>query len=254
MNQKITVLIAKRKDAVLGASAERGMNVGGITWGSHGFVGKSGNLFAVWGVTPSPTACRAVTSMLNLYLGKRPLTPRIFYVCYAGTHSSVIASMLHLGMIHLEDIDASGSEILSWMPYFDRRTTADIGVPVLLGLDENGSEVYALGTGWLGRSLELCLCDAVELASPDARACFCSVRGVLDFPARVGGFLSRRLNLVVPGRHLVSRSLSKKTRVLYAATRYCLDLSSKWKDNENHSEGEVIWVDGSKQGRAGLPG
>ena len=27
------------------------MNVGGITWGSHGFVGKSGNLFAVWGVT-----------------------------------------------------------------------------------------------------------------------------------------------------------------------------------------------------------
>ena len=192
--------------------------------------------------------------MLNLYLGEALPGPRIFYVCYAGTHSSVIASLMHLGMIRPEDISARGPQVLSWMPYFDRRTTADIGVPVLLGRDESGSEVYALGTGWLGRRLELCLCDAVEVACPDARACFCSVRGFLDLPARIGGFLSRRLNLVMPGRSLISRSLSKQARALYRATRYCLDLSSKWKDNENHSEGEVIWIDGSRQGRAGVPG
>ncbi|HHY12959.1 MAG TPA: DUF3189 family protein [Firmicutes bacterium] len=236
------------------SSVERGIRPGDITWGSQGYAGRSGALFLVWGVNPSPLAHRAMTAMLKIYLGKAPPSPGIFYVCYAGTHTSVVASTLHLGSIRLEDIDACGPAILSCMPYFDRRTTADIGVPVLLGKDVNGSEVYALGTGWLSRMLELCLCDLVELAYPGARVCFCSVRGVLDFRARLGGFLSRRLNLVSPGRHIICGSLSKKAHVLYEATRYCLDLSSKWKDNENHTEGEVIWIDGSKQGRVGLPG
>lgn len=254
MQPEVKVLIAKSKEALMKASAGRGIKPGEIKWGSYGHMGRSGNLLLAWGVPPSPLANRAMTAMLDLYVRAHSRKPRIFYVCYGGTHSSVVASMLHLGLLRVDDIDAYGPGRLAWLPYFDRRTTGDIGVPVLIGEDASGSEVYALGSGWLGRRLELCLCDLIEVACPEARACLCNVKGVLDFWARVGGFLSRRLRLVQPGRNLVCSSLSNKIQALKGATRYCLDLSSMWNDNGNHSEGEVIWIDGSKQRRTGLPG
>ncbi len=254
MQEKPTVLIAKAKDVILKAARQAGIMPCEITWGSKGYAGRCGTVFLIWGVDPSPLAQRAIGDMIRLYFYKPHKEPGIFYVCYAGTHTSVVASMLHLGNICVEDIQSQGPKALLRIPYFDRRTTFDIGVPVCMGKDVNGAYVYALGTGWLSRTLELCLCDLIELMHPNARACLCSVRGVLDFQARVGGFLSRRLSLVSPGRQIVSHALSKKVPVLYQATRYCLDLSFKWKDNGNHTEGEVVWIDGSRQGRAGLSG
>jgi len=254
MQQKAQVVIGTTKHGVLQAAAQAGVDPGEIKWGSRGYAGSGGKVFVVWGISPSPLARRAINAILDLSLGQSSATPRIFYVCYGGTHSSVVAAMLHLGLVSVQDIQVHGPEVLSWLPYFDRRTTGEIGLPVLLGHDVYGSEVYALGTGWLGRRLELCLCDLVEVACPGARACFCSVRGVLDFRARIGGFLSRRVHLVQPGRKLVSRSLANMAQLLYQASRACLDLSSKWKDNGNHSEGEVVWIDGSTQRGTGVPG
>lgn len=203
-------------------------------------------VFCAWGFTPSPLAMRVAQNVLDVCStssGRRV----IIYVCYAGTHSSVLAACLHLGLVN------KGCPVCD-LPYFDRRLSADIGVPALVGRDVSGTDVYALGTGWLSAALERAVCDLVELACPDVFACMCAVRGFLDFPARIGGFASRRCALVMPGRALIAASLSRRLPEMGCAVRRCLDLSAKWKDNEGQSKGEVIWFDGSKAGRLGPPG
>ncbi|MGI6642767.1 MAG: DUF3189 family protein [Bacillota bacterium] len=132
---------------------------------------------------------------------------------------------------------------------FDRRPHCEIGVPCYLGTDRWGTQVYALGTGWLSSSLEKAICDLVELSSPHARACFCSVRGYLDSKARLGGFISRRCGLVSLGRSLVSASLKERLPYIKEAVDFCLDLSSKWNDNQGQHKGEVTWVHGPTAGR-----
>lgn len=203
--------------------------------------------YLLWGVPPSPLAMRVAENVLALYEGHTKPPDRIFYACYAGTHSSVLAASLHLGF--LDD----GCRLCD-LPYFDRRVSADIGVPVHMGVDLHGTEIYAVGTGWLSARLEKALCDLIEVASPDARACICSVRGFLDIPARAGGFASRRCRMVWPGRPLIANSLSRKVPLMRRAVRCCLDLSGRWKDNEGRQKGEVIWVDGTEAGRDRLGG
>jgi len=167
---------------------------------------------------------------------------RIFYACYAGTHSSVLAASLHLGRVKPGDN-------LCDLPFFDRRESKDIGVPVKIGVDAYGSEIYAMGTGWLSARVEKPLCDLIEVASPNAKACICSVRGFLDFFARCGGFASRRCSMVWPGRQIIAASLARRIPEMQVAVRRCLDLSRRWKDNEGQQKGEVVWINGAERGR-----
>jgi hypothetical protein len=221
----------------------------GTLEGSWHLAAKAGDAYLVWGVVPSPLAMKAAENVLALYQGDQEDSPppRIFYACYAGTHSSVLAASVHLGLL-------DGGCPVCDLPLFDRRVSAETGVPALVGVDRHGSEVYVLGTGWLSAALEKSLCDLIEVASPEARACMCSVRGFLDLPARLGGFVSRRCRLVWPGRDLIAASLARRVPDVAKAVRTCLDLSSRWKDNEGQPKGEVVWIDGSKAGRAGIEG
>lgn len=202
-----------------------------------------GDVYAVWGFPPSPLAQKAVESVVSMYRNN-PVRNRFFYTCYAGTHTSVIAASLQAGI----EVDAHGIEGLR---FFDRRTLGEVGVPVLIGIDPFGAEVYALGTGWLYRDLEWALCDVIELASAGSSTCMCSVRGFLDLPARIGGFLSRRCGFVSAGRRMVARALSRKLPEIREAVSHCLDLSSLWQHNEGRSTGEVVWVDGTQVRRSG---
>lgn len=210
-------------------------------------VGTIDSVFFAWGFCPSPLALKVLESFLDLYEGSEGETatppPRVFYVCYAGTHSSVLAASLHTGMLR------RGCRMCD-LPLFDRRTHRDIGIPARVGIDLSGAEVYALGTGWLSRSVELAACDIIELVSPEAKACLCSVRGYLDFGARVGGFTSRRIGMVRLGRRLINDSLTRKQAQMSKATQFCLDLTSRWKDNEGQPKGEVIWINGPTVGRS----
>ncbi|QUL98867.1 MAG: DUF3189 family protein [Candidatus Fermentithermobacillus carboniphilus] len=220
---------------------------GELVCGSRNRAAKADDAFLVWGVAPSPLAERAIRWMLSLYAAEDGPSRRVFYSCYAGTHTSVVASAVHLGLLDEE-------KDLSRLPYFDTRAMGEIGIPAFMGADPNGTEVYAMGTGWLFRELEAVLCDLVQVANPKAFLCICNVRGFLDLQAKIGGFLSRRFSLVLPGRRLIAASLRRKLPEIERAVAYCLDLSSKWKDNEKNARGEVVWIDGSKQGRPGCRG
>ncbi len=217
-----------------------------VKTGSFGRAAKAGDIFLAWSFTPSTMAVRAVENILAMYLGGG-VPHRIFYLCYAGTHSSITAGSLHLGKLP-EGQDPSG------LSQFDRRTYGDIGVPCFLGTDAFGSEVYAMGTGWHSVSLEKALCDLVELASPESRACFCRVRYSLNLFAKLGGFMSRRCRIVRAGRALINRCLKKRLPEIRRAVDFCLDLSAGWKDNQGQPAGEVIWADGPIAGRVRRPG
>ena len=49
----------------------------------------------------------------------------IIYHCYGGTHSSVMAASLHLGLLP-QDKKPTGKELLA-LPYFDQQSGADFG-------------------------------------------------------------------------------------------------------------------------------
>ncbi len=270
------VVVARTREVALsaleGREKDRQVDPGIDREGSNRLAARAGGAYLIWGVTPSPLALKVAENVLALYEGEDKPPNRVFYACYAGTHSSVVAASLHAGLLDGDPRDGGlldgglldggpldgsplhsrlldGGRRLCDLPMFDRRVAADVGVPALVGVDGMGTEVYALGTGWLSASLEKPVCDLIEVASPRARACICSVRGFLDFPARVGGFASRRCFMVWPGRNLIASSLARKAPDIGRAVRFCLDLSKRWKDNEGQPKGEVIWVDGSKAGR-----
>jgi len=247
-------VIGKEKQKVVSELEKHNGGRYHLVLGTRNYAAKAGDIFAAWGLIPSPLSQRAVEWFLRLYRDETYRSRRIFYCCYAGTHTSVVACALHLGMLKVTKLGDGKrpSEIsgeISQLPYFDRRTTDEIGVPIFMGKDVYGSEVYAMGTGWLYHTLETVLCDIIEVANPKASACFCNVRSFLDFSAKIGGFLSRRFSVVSPGRKLIARSLSKKLPQIQEAVKYCLDLSARWNDNEKQPGGEVIRVDGSKPRR-----
>lgn len=237
------VIVGQTREAAFAAHEDRFGHAPVMREGHASLAARVGGAYLLWGVVPSPLAVKVAENVLALYEGRRDPPNRVFYACYAGTHSSILAASLHLGLL------VNGR--VCDLPFFDRRISADVGVPLLVGTDRHGTEVYAVGTGWLSTRLEKPLCDLIEVSSPRANACICSVRGFLDLPARAGGFVSRRCRLVWPGRTLIASSLARRVPEMRRAVSRCLDLSRRWKDNEGRQKGEVIWIDGAEAGRGG---
>lgn len=256
-----TLIMGQTREAVFAAHEDRfGYAPTGGREGPYGLAARIGQTYLLWGVVPSPLAVKVAENILSLYDGAAGAEAthagathegaahggappnRIFYACYAGTHSSVLAASLHLGRVK------DGDDLCD-LSFFDRRESKDIGVPVRVGVDAYGTEIYAMGTGWLSERVERPLCDLIEVASPNAKACICSVRGFLDLPARCGGFASRRCRLVWPGRQIIAAALGRRIPEMQRAVNRCLDLSRRWKDNEGQQKGEVVWINGAERER-----
>ncbi|MGI6642766.1 MAG: DUF3189 family protein [Bacillota bacterium] len=67
--------------------------------GSLGSAAKVGDWYLAWGFTPSNTAARTVENILSMYVGQKSPPSRVFYLCYAGTHTSIVAGYIHLGIL-----------------------------------------------------------------------------------------------------------------------------------------------------------
>jgi len=126
---------------------------------------------------------------------------KIFYHCYAGAHSSVVASALHCGRLPLErvpDLD----EIMA-VPYFDQTTSALIGTPYLMGYDEYKNEVYFIGMRRSSELVKRAIYSFLNLCQiPQEQARFIDALHVINFSTKIGGGLSRRLGCIRPGRWL----------------------------------------------------
>jgi hypothetical protein len=68
---------------------------------------------------------------------------KIIYHCFGGSHSSVTAAALHLGMLDKTRIPTR--EQLMDVPYYDKTSDEDFGSIRYMGTDEFGHDVYVLG-------------------------------------------------------------------------------------------------------------
>jgi len=138
---------------------------------------------------------------------------KIFYHCFGGTHSSVTAAAIHLGLLPRDRLPTA-EEIIA-VPFFDRRDTRQQGCPNLMGKDERGDEIYVLG--WPGRPqvIEAIFAGLAGVFSlPENSYKLVDVRSGVNLMMRMGGFLSRRLGLVALGRPLVARGTRRAYRTI----------------------------------------
>jgi hypothetical protein len=142
--------MGQTREAVFAAHEDRfGYAPTGGREGPYGLAARIGQTYLLWGVVPSPLAVKVAENILSIYDGAAGAEAthagathegaahggappnRIFYACYAGTHSSVLAASLHLGRVK------DGDDLCD-LPFFDRRESKDIGVPSASGSTPTG--------------------------------------------------------------------------------------------------------------------
>ncbi|KXZ39402.1 Protein of unknown function [Alkalithermobacter thermoalcaliphilus JW-YL-7 = DSM 7308] len=126
----------------------------------------------------------------------------IIYHCVGGTHSSAIASAIHLKFLPENKIP-SKEEIMS-IGYFDTLDKPDQGKIIYRGSDEFGNKVYTLSRQ-LNKNLVLnTLKDSYSLAGGNlGDIILVDTMQCVNILMKIGGFSSRKLKLVFFGRPIV---------------------------------------------------
>ncbi|OAT86409.1 DUF3189 family protein [Desulfotomaculum copahuensis] len=146
---------------------------------------------------------------------------KIIYYCFGGTHSSVTAAAIHLGLLPRDRLPPAGE--IAAIPWFDRRDTRQQGIPAFLGRDDRGNEVYVLG--WPGRPqlIELVYAGLAGIFSlPAGSYKLVNVKEHVNLIMKAGGFLSRRLGWVTLGRPLAARGIRRAYPALRALVQAVL--------------------------------
>lgn len=127
------------------------------------------------------------------------------YNCYGGTHSSSLASAIHLGDLPADRIPLK-EEILR-TAYFDTLKYKDMGRIIYRGIDRWGNKVYTMGRG-TSKVIIPAFEHLIDLMKTE---CGLSEEIVLVNSSPIvpplmtmGGFLSRGLHLRFLGRPLLA--------------------------------------------------
>ncbi|GAF27108.1 GTP cyclohydrolase II [Moorella thermoacetica Y72] len=127
---------------------------------------------------------------------------KVIYHCFGGSHSSVTAAAIHLGLLPRDRLPAA-AELMS-LPYFDARSLGEEGEIKYMGIDPYGNNVYAAGKKNLGSRFEALLYDlATALGLPRQELLLLNTSPFVNRLMVLGGFTSRRLGMTTPGRPIV---------------------------------------------------
>lgn len=127
---------------------------------------------------------------------------KIVYYCYGGSHSSVTAAAIHLGILPASRIPEP-QEFMA-VPYYDSQVKDEHGQYRLMGTDEKGNEIFIIGASNLDPIFETIVENTLEVFDlpKDEFLLVNSLKSVNNL-MRVGGYLSRHLGLVTIGRPIV---------------------------------------------------
>lgn len=128
---------------------------------------------------------------------------KIIYHCYGGTHSSVTAASIHLGI--LPEGRTPTSEELLQLPLFDKQEADDHGRITFMGVDKIGNEIYVVGRRSHPEILVNIingLADAFNI--PRDSYHLINVLKHVNVSMKIGGTLSRQLRLISVGRPVVT--------------------------------------------------
>lgn len=132
---------------------------------------------------------------------------KIIYHCFGGSHSSILAAALHLGLIEKRRLP-SMNEMLA-LPYFDKTSKIDFGSIRFMGVDEFKNEVYVLGKKNVGHRYNNMLKGIAELLGKKDEVMFVDCMTRVNLGMKLGGFTSRRMGWVSLGRPVLGRSTRK---------------------------------------------
>lgn len=122
----------------------------------------------------------------------------IIYHCFGGSHSSVTAAAIHLGLIGTERLPTK--EELMAIPYYDNTTDKDFGSIRFLGYDEYNNAVYVLGKKSQSDRFSNLLLGIAEILGKKDELIAVNTMGRVNWGMKLGGFTSRRIGLAAVGR------------------------------------------------------
>ncbi|MGI5921399.1 MAG: DUF3189 family protein [Syntrophomonadaceae bacterium] len=128
---------------------------------------------------------------------------KIIYHCFGGSHSSVTAAALHLGLLE-KHRPPTQDELMS-LPYYDKTSNNDFGRIHFMGVDEYGNEVYVLGKKSLGDRFSHILTGVAEILGEANQIIVVNTMDRVNLSMKLGGFTSRRMGISFLGRPVVVR-------------------------------------------------
>ncbi|MBO8168352.1 MAG: DUF3189 family protein [Thermoanaerobacteraceae bacterium] len=127
---------------------------------------------------------------------------KIIYNCFGGSHSSVTAAAMHLGLISENRVPTA--EELKAIPYFDEQLAEDHGDFKYMGEDEQGNQVYVVGRRNLGSLFEPLIHGIARIFSISPKEyLIVNTMPCVNWIMVLGGILSRKLGMVSLGRPIV---------------------------------------------------
>ena len=123
---------------------------------------------------------------------------KIIYHCYGGSHSSVMAAALHLGLLAKDRIPTK-DELMA-IPYFDKTTNADFGSIRFMGIDEYKNEIYVLGKKNMGDRYSNLLMGVAKILGAEEQLLVVNCMNRVNLAMKLGGFSSRKMGVVSLGR------------------------------------------------------
>lgn len=134
---------------------------------------------------------------------------KIFYSCFGGAHSSVTAAAIHMGYLPSDRLPTI-REILT-VPFYDKAENHQIGLANFMGIDAGQCEIYFLGLGHARDYYTGILYEFINEINLHKKneIIVIDVTPLLNSRTRLGGFMSRRLNIVNIGRPLTAYGILK---------------------------------------------
>lgn len=127
----------------------------------------------------------------------------IIYHCVGGSHSSVLAAAIHLGLLP-ECRKPTKKDILT-IPFFDTLSKQEQGKILLRGIDGKGNRVFTLSRQFVPRLVLPAIEDAYQLGGGQlSELILVNTMNPVNWIMKIGGFSSRRLHLVAFGRPIVA--------------------------------------------------
>lgn len=118
------------------------------------------------------------------------------YNCYGGTHSSSLASAVHLKKLPLDRIPTR-DEILG-TDHFNKLKYKDMGRIIYRGIDDEGNKVYSVGRG-TSKVLIPCLKNLITILHDECgfneKIIFSNMSPTVPPAMTMGGFFARGLGI-----------------------------------------------------------
>ena len=132
---------------------------------------------------------------------------KVIYHCFGGSHSSVTAAALHLGMLNKGKLPTPAD--LMALPYYDKTNDNDFGSIRYMGSDELGNDVYVMGKKSLGDRFSTILMGVAEILKKEDQLMVINCINHVNWSMKLGGFTSRRMKLASLGRPVVTWGTKK---------------------------------------------